>query len=198
LLELGHEAHGIEFKPSGPLERATYGTDLIIRAMLGMANRRDGGTIVVGVAEVDGRPDPQGVDPAHLASWNHDHLSALINACADPYVRFRLGPPVLLGERPFVVIEVEEFDQLPVICTRNATDANRRPILQVSAIYVRTRRKPETTQVPSQTEMRELLTLATEKGVRVFVSTAQGAGLRIVGGPAVAERFAEQLRDFGG
>jgi hypothetical protein len=42
---------------------------------------------------------------------------------------------------------------------------------------VRARHKPETSEIPSEEEMRELLELAIDKGVRKFVTRAQKAGL---------------------
>lgn len=44
-------------------------------------------------------------------------------------------------------------------------------ILRAGAIYVRTRRKPETSEPPGQTEMRELIELATEERLRSFLGT---------------------------
>jgi hypothetical protein len=49
------------------------------------------------------------------------------------------------------------------------------------AVYVRSRRQPETIEVQTQTEMRELLDLATEKAVAKFVRIATHTGIRIGG-----------------
>jgi hypothetical protein len=46
--------------------------------------------------------------------------------------------------------------------------------------------------------MRDVLTLAIEKGVRRFVATAREAGLTLAATPADAERFADQLGEFYG
>jgi hypothetical protein len=44
-------------------------------------------------------------------------------------------------------------------------------------LYVRGRGKPETIEVPTQTEMRELLELAVDKGVQAFLARAGRVGL---------------------
>jgi hypothetical protein len=74
-------------------------------------------------------------------------------------------------DRKFVVISVDEFDELPVICARGAYSC------RVGAVYVRTRRKPETSEIPSQTEMRELLNLATDKALAAFLARTRRAGI---------------------
>jgi hypothetical protein len=50
VLVLQHELPGVEFKSPGPRgERALFHS--VVRAVLGMANRRDGGRIVLGLRE---------------------------------------------------------------------------------------------------------------------------------------------------
>ena len=44
-------------------------------------------------------------------------------------------------------------------------------------LYVRTRRKPETSEIPTQAEMRDLLDLATIKWVRRHFDWMQRAGI---------------------
>jgi predicted HTH transcriptional regulator len=80
---LGHELKGVEFKGAGlrtdqPLQAK------IVRAALGMANRRSGGLIILGV---DRRADvlyPTGGTSAPLASWrSYDVVGDMLNAYAD-------------------------------------------------------------------------------------------------------------------
>ena len=59
----------------------------------------------------------------------------------------------------------------------NAVLGRTAQILRRGACYVRSRHKPETSEIPSEEEMRELLELAIDKGVRKFVTRAQKAGL---------------------
>jgi len=90
---------------------------------------------------------------------------------------------------------VEEFSDVPVLCKRDYDD-----LLRAGACYVRPRRKPETTEIPTQADMRDLLDLATEKGVTRFLERAKGVGLFI--SPTIEtstsdqDRFDEQLGDL--
>ena len=70
-----------------------------------------------------------------------------------------------------MVLVVSEFDDLPHLCKRDFPNE-----LQDGAIYVRPRGKPESRQ-PSLADMRDLLDLATTKGVREFVRRAGQAGI---------------------
>ena len=89
---------------------------------------------------------------------------------------------------------VEEFSDIPVLCKRSYDN-----VLRDGACYVRTRRKPETSEIPTQADMRDLLDLAIDKGVSKFLNRAQRVGLSFpstVASPVTdQERFDEQLRD---
>lgn len=191
IISLRHELHGVEFKGPG---RRTDGHLLakVTRAALGMANRRDGGVIVVGVAETLNQLQPVGLNPADLTTWGYDTVAAGIAPYVDPKISFELEVHHHQGAG-YVVLLVEEFDDIPVLCGRDY-----QAVLRKGGLYVRTRRQPETTEVPSQTEMRELLDLATEKRLRSLLVTAQRVGLQQAGPGALTDeqRFEEQLRDF--
>lgn len=94
------------------------------------------------------------------------------------------------------VLEVHEFSDVPHLCARGYEK-----VLRKGALYVRSRKLPETTEVPSSNEMREVLDLAAEKRLRAFVESAERAGVKLtVGGGALSEeqersaaRYREQL-----
>ena len=48
ILAQGHETHGDEFKGPGKRTNSAFLAG-VIRAMLGMANRRDGGHVILGI-----------------------------------------------------------------------------------------------------------------------------------------------------
>jgi predicted HTH transcriptional regulator len=185
LLARGYETNGVEFK--GPWIR----TDKlflakVVRAILGMANRRDGGLVIVGVEEST-RLEPVGLSDEQADSWmHHDDLLASVNDYASPSVRFDPELWTFWGKR-FVFIRVHEFDDIPILCAKDYNEPGKAaPILRRGACYVRARHKPETSEIPSEEEMRELLELAIDKGVRKFVTRAQKTGLfpTIQGTPA--------------
>ena len=198
LIERGHELRGIEFKPPGPRTDQLL-MARIVRAALGMANRRDGGLVIVGVDESTGRPNPIGLAPDALASWSHDDVAATIAASSDPPISIEQEVRTYHDKR-FVVLRVPEFLELPVLAKKDVSVGHNH-VVRKGACYVRSFGKPETSEIPSQTEMRDLLDLAIQKGLRRFVAQAAGAGL-ITFGPGTPssssdQQFRKQLDDLG-
>jgi hypothetical protein len=188
LIAVGHEVRGVEFKGPGSA-RDKHLMAKVVRAVLSMANHRDGGLVIVGVREGDATLEPDGLSDADLKTWTYDYVTAQIARYADPAVS--LDMETLRHEgRPFVVLQVQEFDELPVVCK-----ASFEKELRNGAVYVRSRRTPETVEIPSQTEMRELLQLAAEKHLRAYLAQSQRAGVLLTGQvvPGPAEGFAAEL-----
>jgi predicted HTH transcriptional regulator len=188
---LAHEIRGLEFKgPGRSTDRRLFAQ--VVKAVLGMANRRDGGRVVVGVEDLGDSLHPVGLDVTQLATWNYDDVADRIATYADPSVAFDLEVTEYNG-RSYVVIQVEEFADVPVLCKRAYDD-----VLRDGACYVRPRRKPETTDIPTYADMRDLLDLAVEKGVRRLLAQVQRVGLTVPPDITVTdqERFNEQLGDL--
>ena len=191
LLALGYERRGTEFKGPGPRSHPFLAK--VIRAVLGMANQQDGGVVVIGVTDTNGVLSPTGLAEADLATWRFDDVAAAVASFADPFVSFELEIRSHDAKR-FVVLHVREFEGIPVLCRRDYPE-----ILRAGACYVRTRRKPETTEVPSQTEMRDLLQLAITKGLRAFVAQAVASGLiSFVARPQVPSDAEQYIQELGG
>ncbi len=196
LIALGHETPGVEFK--GPFARDdTRLFSKVVRAVLGMANRRDGGTVIVGVGEVgEGaakRLVATGLAPDQLAGWDHDGVLGVISGFADPFVTLRTQRVELDGKQ-FIALSVEEFESVPVLCKKPYPE-----VLRQGACYVRRRGPIETSEIPTHVEMRELIDLATEKGMRRFRQLAHRAGVTVSPGvpmPGDLERYDEQRGDF--
>lgn len=191
MLELSHELRGLEFKgPGSSSDRRLFAQ--VAKAVLGMTNRRDGGRVVVGVEDLGDSLNPVGLDDTQLISWNYDNVADRIAVYADPSIAFDLEIREYNG-RSYVIIQVEEFADVPVLCKKAYDD-----VLRDGACYVRPRRKPETTEIPTYADMRDLLDLAIEKGVRRLLAQAQRVGLSV---PLAItstdqERFDEQLEDL--
>ncbi|MGO9923932.1 MAG: helix-turn-helix domain-containing protein [Isosphaeraceae bacterium] len=177
LLARGHETRGVEFKAPGNRNNQAF-LGGVARAVLGMANRRGGGLVIIGVESDTESVDPVGLDEVQLRSWlQFDDLSAAVNEYATPSVSFDVEPQDHLGNR-FIVIRVYEFEEIPVLCRKDLHAPRRRElVLRRGACYVRSHHKPETSEIPSEQEMRELLELAIDKGVRKFVTRAREAGM---------------------
>jgi predicted HTH transcriptional regulator len=200
LLKLGHETHGVEFKgPGKRTDRAFLAK--VIRAVIGMANRRDGGVVIIGVD--DETLEPVGLEEEQADTWGYDVLATAVNEYASPSVSFDFERKLYEG-RTFVIIEVHEFAEIPILCGKDYGSTNVKGAVQIlrrGACYVRSRHKPETSEIPSEEEMRALLELAIDKGVRKFLERAQKMGLfHPIQPPPIPpddqERFDDQIKDM--
>lgn len=160
-----------------------------------MANRRDGGTVIVGVKEAGSALVLSGLTTGDARSWKHDSLADSVAEYAEPRVVFD-SYTVEVAAHTLLAIEVEEFTDAPVICKRTL-QVGKNIILRDGAVYVRSNRKPESREVENYDEMRELLDIATDKGVRRFVSRARAGGLDVAApsGPASSDLAAERARE---
>lgn len=193
LLALGHEQRGVEFKGPGRRSDKQFFAR-VARSVLGMANRRDGGRVIIGVEDKSGVLQAVGLDASDLKTWKYDDIADSLAGYADPNVSFDLETR-RRGHRSYVILHVQEFEDVPILCNKDYSD-----VLRKGACYVRSRRKPETAEIPSQADMRDLLELATEKRLRSFIAMAIAAGLLLlpsaVARPTHQEQFEEQLGDL--
>lgn len=154
----GREERNLEYKQS--MSWSDIATKVkVTKSAMAMANIYDGGYIVFGVKKKGEVHEPEGMQEEHADSFKQDDVMEWVNGYADPYVELT----VALTERDdkrFVVIQVQEFDEFPVVCKNNCEDLKR------GDVFTRSRRKYETARVGSQNEMREILTLAVDKEIR--------------------------------
>ena len=93
VIALGHELGGLEFKGPGPITHSGLVAQ-VVRASLGMANRRDGGSIIIGVEDNEGTPNPIGLSQTDSDTWSYDQIADQIARYADPSVSFDLETKV--------------------------------------------------------------------------------------------------------
>jgi predicted HTH transcriptional regulator len=198
LIERGHELRGIEYKPPGKRGAGDL-MAWVTRAALGMANHRDGGIVIIGVDESGGSPRPVGLTPEELETWGYDDIAAILAACSDPTLSFEHEIRTYNG-MPYVVLRVHEFAEVPILAKKDMLGERNKQIIRKGGCYVRSLGKPETSEIPSQDEMRDLLDLAIQKGIRKFVEQAVGAGLIVYrpspARPASDAEFLRQLGEF--
>ena len=182
----GHfEGRGFETKGPGLRDDKAFFVK-VARAALSMGNLRDGGHVVVGIDDAKPERMMPGLDDAHLASWlAYDDVSDRLAVYADPPLRFDLTELELATGVRVAVLQVHEFDDVPHLCARAFPGELRK-----GGLYVRSRKKPETAEIASSGEMREILDLAAEKRLRAYIETAERAGVRIVPGGEAADRAA--------
>ena len=82
---------------------------------------------------------------------------------------------------------------LPVLCKRAYQE-----VLRSGACYVRSRRKPETSELLTQADMRDLLELATYKRLQAWLALFQRLGLILLPSapPAPTGQFEQQQNDI--
>ena len=109
-----YEERNIEFKTSTPWNDKSFKAK-IAKSILGMANIRDGGWIVIGkVRQPDDTHEAVGMTQTDYESYSSDLLKDFVKNYAAPHVEISLEKPEY-AQKKFVVIRVEEFDDVPVI-----------------------------------------------------------------------------------
>jgi predicted HTH transcriptional regulator len=200
-IALGREQAGVEFKPPClRSEKAKAPFARIVRGLIAMANRRDGGRLVIGIEEKEGKLNAVGLTAEQLETWTtHDHVADALATYCDPPLEFDVLA-VKLKELSFVVIRVREFRDRPIICKKAYSPGNDGPILREGALYVRPRRKPESVEVGTAADMQDLLELAVQKRLRHLIADVQRAGGAITAVEPPRPRpdldFAAQLTDL--
>jgi len=182
----GREERNLEYKEHLDWEQGPDQAKLV-KAVLGMSNIRDGGVVVIGVKE-DGTA--VGMSEEEVRRFTQDAVAAVVSEFAAPYADLT----ATAGRHPedesrwFVIVQVKEFDEVPVLCKRDGNG------LRKGALYTRGRRIHETAEVRSEAEMREILEMAVEKGIRAFYGRIEAAGLRVGSVVEHRQQFETQLR----
>jgi len=171
LLLLGREQRHIEFKTGGAKTDKRLLTK-IIRAVISMANNSDGGKVIIGISENDdGSLNPDGISEGDLNTWSYDKLSDSLAEYCEPNIIFDYEV-FEYESKNFIILNVSDFDEVPILCKKDYPE-----VLRSGACYVRTRRKPETSEIPTYIDMRDLIDLAVDKSIRKFIKRANNSGL---------------------
>lgn len=170
-LRLGRESRSFEVKGSGSITDKQY-VARVARAVMAMGNLRDGGQVCLGIDDDQMAPMKPGLSPAQVVEWtDYDNVSDQLARYCDPPVSFHLHHFTLSSDAEVVVLDVEEFDIDLHICKKDYPG-----VLQGGQTYVRPRGKPQSSQVPSLVDMRDLHNLAIDKGVREYFRRSKYAG----------------------
>lgn len=157
----GSEERNLEYKTSMNWNDVATKSK-VTRTAMSMANIKDGGILVFGVDEVSpGRFEARGMSAEDARSFQLDNVMDSVNKYADPFVELNVQT-IEYQARVFVLIQVAEFEELPVVCKKSGVNLRR------GEIYTRSRRKNESVPVSSQTEMREILEMSFDKRMRRY------------------------------
>jgi hypothetical protein len=170
-LRLGYESRSFEVKGPGTITEKQY-VARVVRAAMAMGNLRDGGQVCLGIDDDQMTAMTPGLSPDQVTEWtDYDNVNDQFAKYSDPPVRFHLHHFKLSSGADVVVIDVEEFDIDLHICKKDYPG-----VLQAGQTYVRPRGKPQSSQVPSLVDMRDLHNLAIDKGVREYFRRSEYAG----------------------
>jgi len=173
-LSSGYELRGLELKGPG-LRTDAHLFAKVTRAALSMGNLRDGGHVIIGIDDGDPAAMLPGLGADDLASWlAYDDIARKLAEYADPPLRFDVAGVDLLSGVTVAAIQVFEFSDSPHLCAKDYPH-----VLRKGALYVRPRKLPETSEVASLVEMRDVIQLATQKALRAYIETAERAGLTL-------------------
>jgi len=148
----------------------------IVRAILCMANKKNGGSIIIGVDEdkEQGLFSINGLDEETSRTYKNDEVKQYVNdRYADPSVDLLVQK--MIDEttgKTLINIHVSEFESIPIICKKDYPD-----ILQSGKIYSRSFSKEECTANLSSEEFREIIDLATKKAVKKDIVHLQEIGV---------------------
>ena len=162
LIELG-ESRSVEFKPGGSRKNELL-LAWVVRGVLAMSNTADGGWVILGIEERGETAVFTGLSRHDLLTWNQDDFAATVSGYVDAYVTATAYEARHAGV-DFVVLRVRQFDDVPTLSKRAVKKPGHpkeKPeyILKEGAIYIRPRGKPESRELRTYAEMRELVELA--------------------------------------
>lgn len=142
--------------------------------IVAMSNVRDGGTILIGVAEgPDGRPVVEGLTSEQLASFDPTKVCDYVAGYFQPVARLRIERPEIAG-KTIIAIRVEEFESTPLICIKDGPEkrpdsAKPKRAFYAGNLIVRTpSAKSET--IRTSEDMQALIRLAISKTSNLLLS----------------------------
>lgn len=153
--------------------------DIIIRTSLAMSNQRDGGIIIIGVEESEGRWNLTGMQPEQLSTYDPDAILDQVNLYAAPEITLDIVIHKDEDKKQYLIIQVNEFVEQPIVCKKDGNDRKGNMIFKVGAVYVRPIGKAETTEVKNDRQMHDLLELSSEKMARKFLEKCGRVGIEI-------------------
>lgn len=170
ILLLDRESRSFEVKGPGDITDKGF-VARVARAVMAMGNLRDGGQVCIGIADNKIAEMRPGLSAEQVDQWmNNDDVNDKLASYSDPPVAFQLQCFDLTSGARVVVIDVEEFEIDLHICKKDYEG-----VLQRGQTYVRPRGKPQSSPVPTLTDMRDLHRIAIDKGVREYVRRTQFA-----------------------
>lgn len=163
LLEAGYELRNREFKSPFLWTdiKSRWLKEMVVKAVLGMTNIRFGGQIIIGVKEESNKSLVlEGMTDIQLSSFDdYDGIKGCIDGFSYTNTNFDISYGELQNKK-FVVITVQEFDEIPAICKK---DGQEKGTLKIHTIYSRSKKAPYSTIPVTDVELREIIQMAVDK-----------------------------------
>lgn len=186
-VDAGGEKRNVEFKINYDWSNNKHRAK-IAKCIMAMSNIKDGGYLIFGVDDKkNGRESIVGMERDLYEKLNYDDLIVNVNKYADPPLACDMHKFEEEG-KCFVVIKIPEFKEIPIVCKKTGEAG-----LTEGAVFSRSRVKPESSLIRSQLEMRELIDIAIDKGVREFYTRVMKSGLKISGAEDIMDEFQEEV-----
>lgn len=166
----------LDFKESQPWSELKW---RLLKTIMGMANLRDGGLILIGVSERNDTWTPTGIDPKDLGTFDNDEIIDQLEKYASPRVQLAIVLHDHDDGNRFLVFHVGQFDDCPILCRNNSPDGVKpNDRLASGDIYVRpTTGRPRTIKANDARLVHDLLELAAEFRARRMLEIARRVGL---------------------
>jgi hypothetical protein len=189
-VEAAGESGNIEAK--GPMEwdRGEESAGLT-KDILAHANSQDGGVIVLGKGQSQGKFVLIGLSEAQAASFETTKVATWVNNHCSPPVNIVCYHTNYQGRR-FVVIAISEFHDVPVVCTKEyeiPSAGKTKVVLRKGFVYVRTA-NAASEPLSTVEDMRQLMGLATKKQGNKMLAMFQAM---LKGQPLLAEMPHEEF-----
>ena len=169
MLDMLQEGRTVDFKKASSWDDLKQG---IPKDILAMSNLRDGGIIIIGVEENNNLWNCTGMTDEQINTYNPDDMIDYVNKYASPSINFDIVTHEDDKRLKYLVIQIHEFDEKPIVCKRNYSNE-----LRQGAFYIRPLGKAESREVQTADEMHDLLELAVEKRTRNFLRQIHRAGI---------------------
>lgn len=129
-----------------------------------------------------------GFSNGELSSFEYDKIKGIIDSFASSTPVFSIKW-IEDKNKKFIVIQVSEFDELPIICKK---DSQTKDIMRRGDIYCRLLSGNISTDKATEKEMREIIEMAIDKGNRKL----KERGYVLKEGQKAEDFFNQQIKDL--
>lgn len=176
-LDLPMELPEVEFKQDLPFEQLQL---RIAKTAMGMANRRDGGLIIVGVSQDDDRRFVlDGMAKTNIDTYVQEKVYEFVSKYASPPVEVRVVE-VEYDAKIFVAIAIAPFAGTPVVCKKPTPDGTKgKDQMNAGDFFVRLSDPVRTTRATSAEMLQELLQLAAGRRAAELIRMLREGGVQL-------------------